>query len=64
MAILGIYVFFIIDYNQSTLEFAMLAITWFSVLVGLFFLKYTTLRLKRLQFIDNRERNKWIKIIE
>ncbi|CAD8133361.1 unnamed protein product [Paramecium octaurelia] len=64
ISILGLYIMFIILYIENSLEFIALSLTQLSVLLGLIFLKYTNLKLKRLQFIDNRERNKWIKIIE
>ncbi|CAD8139420.1 unnamed protein product [Paramecium octaurelia] len=64
LSLLGLYVYFIILFTNDTLEFIALSLTQFSVVIGLIFLKYTNLRLKRLQFIDHRERNKWIKIIE
>ncbi|CAD8139463.1 unnamed protein product [Paramecium pentaurelia] len=64
LCILGLYIWFIILYLENSLEFVVLCLTQLSVLLGLLFLKYTNLKLKRLQFIDNRERNKWIKIIE
>ncbi|CAD8060960.1 unnamed protein product [Paramecium sonneborni] len=64
ISILGLYAWFIILFANNSLEFITLSLTQFSVVLGLIFLKYTNLKLKRLQFIDNRERNKWIKIIE
>ncbi|CAK75303.1 unnamed protein product (macronuclear) [Paramecium tetraurelia] len=64
ISILGLYILFLILYMENSLEFIALSLTQLSVLLGLIFLKYTNLKLKRLQFIDNRERNKWIKIIE
>ncbi|CAD8052994.1 unnamed protein product [Paramecium sonneborni] len=64
ICILGLFAWFIILFANNSLEFITLSLTQFSIILGLIFLKYTNLRLKRLQFIDNRERNKWIQIIE
>ncbi|CAK85151.1 unnamed protein product (macronuclear) [Paramecium tetraurelia] len=64
LSLLGLYVYFLILFANDTLEFIALSLTQISVIIGLIFLKYTNLKLKRSQFIDHRERNKWIKIIE
>ncbi|CAD8151376.1 unnamed protein product [Paramecium pentaurelia] len=64
IALLVIYIQYVTYYPTETLEYTAMCLTIFLVFIGLLVMKYTNEKIKRLQFRDSREQNRWIKIID
>ncbi|CAD8062068.1 unnamed protein product [Paramecium sonneborni] len=64
IALLAIYIQYVTYYPTNTLEYQAMCTTIFMVFIGLVVMKYTNEKIKRLQFRDSREQNRWIKIID
>ncbi|CAD8148045.1 unnamed protein product [Paramecium octaurelia] len=64
VALIVIYTQYVSYYPTETLEYSAMCLTIFLVFIGLLVMKYTNENIKRLQFRDSREQNRWIKIID
>ncbi|CAD8069487.1 unnamed protein product [Paramecium sonneborni] len=64
IALLLIYIQYASYYPTETLEYSTICLTIFLVFIGLVVMKYSNEKIKRLQFRDSREQNRWIKIID
>ncbi|CAD8146801.1 unnamed protein product [Paramecium octaurelia] len=64
IALIAIYIQYVTYYPTQTLEYLAMCLTIFLVFIGLVVMKYSNEKIKRLQFRDSREQNRWIKIID
>ncbi|CAD8148068.1 unnamed protein product [Paramecium pentaurelia] len=64
IVLFAVYIQYVTYYPTETLEYLAMCLTIFLVFIGLVVMKYSNEKIKRLQFRDSREQNRWIKIID